>query len=114
VECSVVPLVVPDLKFVKDNGKVVPELPFLTDHHTMESYWGNGGIYPSILDLGTRWKLVVSFKPRPLYHQKKSSCYPLDRRLSKPQSRSGHGGEEKNTQPLPGLKPSIIHPVVQC
>jgi hypothetical protein len=28
-----------------------------------------------------------------------------------PQSRSGHGGEEKNAQPLPGLEPPIIHPV---
>jgi hypothetical protein len=29
----------------------------------------------------------------------------LDRRLGGPQSRSGHsGGEEKNSQPLPGLE----------
>jgi hypothetical protein len=27
------------------------------------------------------------------------------------QSRSGHGGEEKNPQPLPGLEPPTIHPV---
>jgi hypothetical protein len=38
----------------------------------------------------------------------------LDRRLCGPQSRSGRGGEEKNYQPLPGLKPPIIQPVVQC
>jgi hypothetical protein len=35
----------------------------------------------------------------------------LDRRLGGPQSRSGHGGDEKNFQPLPGLEPPIIHPV---
>jgi hypothetical protein len=35
----------------------------------------------------------------------------LDRRLSGPQSQSGCGGEEKNSQPLPGLKTPIIHPV---
>jgi hypothetical protein len=29
----------------------------------------------------------------------------LDRRLGEPQRRSGRGGEEKNTQPLPGLDP---------
>jgi hypothetical protein len=32
-------------------------------------------------------------------------------RLDRPQSRSGHGGEEKYSQPLPGLEPSIIQPV---
>jgi hypothetical protein len=32
-------------------------------------------------------------------------CYLLDRRLSRPQSRSGHGGEEKNSQPPPGIEP---------
>jgi hypothetical protein len=29
--------------------------------------------------------------------------YPLDRRLDGPQSRSGRGGEEKNSQPPPGI-----------
>jgi hypothetical protein len=37
----------------------------------------------------------------------------LDRRLDGPQSRSGRGGEEKNSQPLPGLEPPIIQPVAQ-
>jgi hypothetical protein len=45
----------------------------------MKAYWGSGGIAPRILVLGTRWKWVVSFMPRPLYHQGKSSWYPLDR-----------------------------------
>jgi hypothetical protein len=65
------------------------------------------------LDLGTTWTWVVSFTPRPLYHQGKSPCYPLDRRLDRPQSRSGHSGEEKNSQPLPGSGPPIIQPVAQ-
>jgi len=30
--------------------------------------------------------------------------YPLDRRLSGPQSCHGYGGEEKNSQPPPGIK----------
>jgi len=47
----------------------------------------------------------------PLYPQGKSPCYPLDRRLGGPQSQSGHGGEEKYSQPLPGLKPLIIQPI---
>jgi hypothetical protein len=39
--------------------------------------------------------------------------YTLDRKLDGPQSRSVHGGEEKNSQPLLGLEPPIIQPVAQ-
>jgi hypothetical protein len=52
---------------------------------------------------------LVSFKTRQLYAQEKSSWYLLDRRLSWPQIRYGHDGEEKNPQPLPGFEPPIIH-----
>jgi hypothetical protein len=48
---------------------------------------------------------VVSFTPRPLYPQGKSSWYTLDGRLGWPQNRSGRGGEEKNSQPPPGIEP---------
>jgi hypothetical protein len=41
---------------------------------------------------------VVSFTPPPLYFQGNSPFYPFDRRLGGPQSRSGRGGEEKNSQ----------------
>jgi hypothetical protein len=37
----------------------------------------------------------------------------MDRRLGGSQSRSGHGGEEKNSYPLPGLEHPIIQPVAQ-
>jgi hypothetical protein len=37
----------------------------------------------------------------------------LDRRLGGAHSRSGRGGEEKSSQPLPGLEPPIIQPVAQ-
>jgi hypothetical protein len=70
---------------------------------------GSGGIAPWILDLGTRWRWVVSFTPRPRYPQGNSPWYPFYRRLCGPQSRSGRGGEEKNSQPLPGLQ-SPGHP----
>jgi hypothetical protein len=73
----------------------------------MNAYWGA----PRILDLGARWRWVVNFSPRPLYPQVKSPWYPLDRRLGEPQSLSGRGGEEKNSQPLPGLP--IIQPAAQ-
>jgi hypothetical protein len=56
---------------------------------------------------------VVSFTPRPLFLQGKSPWYPLDRRLGGPQSRSGCGGEEKNSQPLPGHEPPIIQLVAR-
>jgi hypothetical protein len=50
---------------------------------------------------------------RPLYPRGKSSRYPFDRRLGGPQSRSGRGGEEKNSQPLPGLESPIIQSEAQ-
>jgi hypothetical protein len=37
--------------------------------------------------------------------QGKSPLYPLDRRLGGPQSRTGRGGEEKNSQIPPGIEP---------
>jgi hypothetical protein len=37
--------------------------------------------------------------------QRKSPRYPLDRRLSGSQSRSGRGDEEKNSQPPPEIEP---------
>jgi hypothetical protein len=43
-------------------------------------------------------------------HQGKSPWYSFDRRLGGPQSRSGRGGEEKNSQPPPG----ISHVKIQC
>jgi hypothetical protein len=45
--------------------------------------------------------------------QGRSPWYALDRRLGGPQSQSGRGGEEKNSQPLPGLEPPIIQSVSQ-
>jgi hypothetical protein len=33
----------------------------------MKAHGGSGCIDPNFLDLGTNWRLVVSFKPRPLY-----------------------------------------------
>jgi len=49
--------------------------------------------------------------PQPLYAKGRRSWYPLIRRLSGPQSWSGHSGEEKNFQPLPGLGPLIVQPI---
>jgi hypothetical protein len=65
----------------------------------------------SLTSLGTRWRWVVSFTPRPIYSQGKSPWYPLDRRLSGLQSRCGRGGEDKNSQPRRESNP--ITPIVQ-
>jgi len=35
----------------------------LTEHHAMKVYWRSGGIARHILDLGTKWRWVVSFNP---------------------------------------------------
>jgi hypothetical protein len=56
---------------------------------------------------------LVSFKTQPFYPQEKSPWYPLDRGLGGLQSWSGHGDEEKNSQPLLGLEPLIIQPIAQ-
>jgi hypothetical protein len=48
---------------------------------------------------------VVSFTARPLYPHRNSPRYLLNRMLGGPQSRSGRGGEEKNSQPPSGIEP---------
>jgi hypothetical protein len=50
------------------------------------------------------------FNPR-----ERAPWYPLDRRLGGPQSRSGRGGEEKNSQPRRESNPRtpIVQPVAQ-
>jgi hypothetical protein len=94
---------------VKGKGKFLLVLIFKLS----TTKWRRGGISPGILDLCTRWRWVVSFTFRSLYPQRRRPWYPSDRRLGGPQSRSGRGGEEKNSQPLPGPEPPIIRPIVQ-
>jgi hypothetical protein len=43
-------------------------------------------------------------RPGRFTSQGKSPWYPLDRRLGEPQSRSGRGGEEKNSQSPPEIE----------
>jgi len=62
-----------------------------------EDVLGSEGTVPSI-NIGDRWRWVVSFTPQPLYPWGTDPRYPLNRRLSGPHSRSGHG-EEKTSQP---------------
>jgi hypothetical protein len=59
----------------------------------MKAYWVSECIAPRILDLGTRWRCVVSFTHRPLYLQGQSTRFTLDKRPGGPKSRSGRGGK---------------------
>jgi len=63
-----------------------------------EGILGSGGEAARIRGLGTRWRWVVSFTPRPLYPQGKTPCYTLNRRLGGPQSRSIEYSELKPIQ----------------
>jgi hypothetical protein len=67
----------------------------------------------TILTFDTRRGWVVSFMPQVLYTWGNHPQYPLDRRLSGPQSTSGCYGEEKN---LVSVRKQIqaIHPVAHC
>jgi hypothetical protein len=56
---------------------------------------------PSALD-GGEWSASRTGRFTP---QGKSPWYPLDRSLGGPQSRSGRGGEQKNSQLPPGIEP---------
>jgi hypothetical protein len=68
-------------------------------------------IYGStILDLGTRWRWVVCFKPLPLHPREKSAKYPLARRLVG--SRSGRCGEESKLAPAENQNPAV-HPLAR-
>jgi hypothetical protein len=56
--------------------------------HAIKACRGNRSIGPLILNLSTRWKLVVKFMPWPLYLQAKNPKYSLNGRLGGPQSQS--------------------------
>jgi hypothetical protein len=72
-----------------------------------EDTWESGDIDPLILNLGTRYRWVVSFIPRPLYLKGNFPSYPVFRRLGRSQSRSGNFGEEDKLLALPGIKPPL-------
>jgi hypothetical protein len=65
-----------------------------------------------ILDLGTRWRWVVTFTPRPHFPRGKIPRYSLDRRLGGPQSRSGRCGGERNLA-LAGNRTPAVQPVAR-
>jgi hypothetical protein len=93
-------------------GNVVPVL-LLIKHRTMETYreWRYSS---NIFDLSIRWTWMVSFMPRPLYSWGKSLQYPLNSRLSRPQSQSEHCEEEKTLlTPVRNWTPAV-QPIACC
>jgi hypothetical protein len=77
----------------------------LTKNHAMKAKWGSGCIAPLILWPRHLMEVSGQFHSLAALPPGKEPCYALDRRLSGPQSRSGRGGEEKNSQPPPGIEP---------
>jgi len=65
--------------------------PLVKEAERREDVWGNGGVALCILNLGTRWRWVVSYMLQPLYPR----C-PLDVRLSVSQNWFGHSGGGEN------------------
>jgi len=63
-----------------------------------KAHMGRRVTAPLILILGTRWRRLVNFMPWP-HTPRKQPWYPLNRRLGKPQSQSGH------FLSVPGFKP---------
>jgi hypothetical protein len=76
----------------------------------MKTYRGIGNIAPDII-LGTRWRIVVSFTPRPLYIRGKNPRYPLEKKQGGFQSRSRRGGEEKKFPVPVGNRIPVIQPL---
>jgi hypothetical protein len=87
-------------------GKVKVKLfLYLSYHHSMKTYWGVEvqlhTFLTSVLD-GGEWS---NSRPGRFIPGRKNPRYLLDRRLGGPQSWCGRSGEEKNSQPPPGIKP---------
>jgi len=48
----------------------------LAKYHAMKTFWVSGGMAPRVPNLCARWRLVVSYRSRPLYPR-----YPVDKIL---------------------------------
>jgi hypothetical protein len=69
------------VNFQRTTRRYIPEEQTPQNCRCENYKWGSGGIDPCFLDLGTKWRWVVSFTPRPLYPLGKSLRYPSQRRL---------------------------------
>ena len=74
------------------------------------SAWGNCGIVPLSLKLGTKWRWVISFTTRPLYPRWKELVYPSNIRLGGLQSRSGCPSKARSekSRPCRGIESQFL------
>jgi hypothetical protein len=72
--------------------------------------WRRGGKAPQILNFSIRWRVSVQLHAPAALTPGSELQYSLDIRLSGHQIWSGHGGEEKNSQPLLGIEPRSSSP----
>jgi hypothetical protein len=86
------------IRFLAKKGKV--KLSLCLTHLRHEGVWGSGCVDPHFLDLGSSWRWVVSFTPRPLHRRGRTSRFSLDRRLGGPQNRSWRLGDETVVLPV--------------
>jgi hypothetical protein len=71
----------------------------------MKTNMRNRGIAPVVPNLGTIWKLVVSFMPWPLYSWEKNTHHEMNRRLVGPTPSLGIRVGEKKSCPCQELNP---------
>jgi hypothetical protein len=86
------------LEYYANRRKAQVELSLSNPHRRRRD------MVPLILNLGTRWRCVVNFTPRPLYPREKNSIYCTYRRLFEPQNWSGYFEEKKILLTLPGIE----------
>jgi len=95
-----------ELNKLLDVIKVKLFLSLIKQHRAMKTYWGSEGIAPRILSPWHYMEVSVQFHAPSASPQGRSLRYPLDRRLGGPQSRSGRGVKEKNSQLRSSDRPS--------
>jgi hypothetical protein len=78
----------------------------------MNSYWRSISTAPLIPNLGTRWRSVANFRPRPFYLRKKNPSTHWIKGLSGPQIWSGRFWRGQYFLALPALKPGPSSPLL--
>jgi hypothetical protein len=95
------------------NGEVRREVKVnlslcLIKYHAMKTYGGEEVYLHAFLTPAPDWLSGQLHTPAAL-NSGKNPWYSLDRKLGGAQSRSGRGGEEKNSQPPAGNRIPVAH-----
>jgi hypothetical protein len=85
-----------------DKSEHKSKLPsaYLLKHYVPWWHKGKWRYSPTILDLSTRWRWVVSFMPQPLYPQRNCPLVPMGSReksLTLPRINPGNPGHDQDT-----------------